>query len=286
MAPMSPTVARWELVLRIRRRREQLGVDVASIIKALGIAKAYWSHFETDRRLIPEDKLKMLFSVLEFDAEEQSELLALRSAGKERGWWHRYGALFSEETMRLWGMEYGAESVRIYESLMVTGLLQTADYARALMSTDTTFIRQAEVDQRVEVRMKRQERLGGDDPVELNCVMSQAALLQQVGGPEVLKGQLNHLIQLLEDHENVDVRILPFTARGGLPLGGATFYLFDFDGPVLPTLAWHEFPVIPGFIEDSEKVRALNISFSQMESTALNRTDSLALIKQTAREIG
>ncbi|WP_286014747.1 helix-turn-helix domain-containing protein [Nocardia pulmonis] len=283
---MSPTVARWELVLRIRRRREQLGVDIASILKALGITKAYWSLFENDRRLIPEEKLKALFSVLEFDDEERVELLALRSASKERGWWTRYGALFSDEAMRLWGMEYGALSIRCRESLMITGLLQTADYARAVMSTDTTFIRQAEVEQRVEVRMKRQERLTGDDPVELSCVMSEAALLQQVGGPEVLRGQLNHLISLLEEHENIDIRILPFTARGGLPQGGATFYLFDFDGPVLPTLAWHEFPVLAGFIDDAEKVQALNVSYSLVESAALSRDESLALIKQTAREIG
>ncbi|MFI5781230.1 Scr1 family TA system antitoxin-like transcriptional regulator [Nocardia sp. NPDC051570] len=283
---MSPTVSRWELVLRIRRRREQLGVDVASILKALSIAKAYWSLFENDRRLIPEEKLRTLFTVLEFDEEEQAELLELRSAGKERGWWTRYSALFSDETMRLWGMEYGAVSVRCCESVMITGLLQTADYARAVMSTDTTFIRQAEVEQRVDVRMKRQERLFGEDPLELSCLMSEAALLQQVGGPEVLKGQLDHLISLLEEHENVDIRILPFSARGGLPQGGATFYLFDYDGPVLPTLAWHEFPVLAGFIDDAEKVQALNVSFSLVESTALSRADSLALIKQTAREIG
>lgn len=286
MAPTSPTVARWELVLRLRRRRLQLGVDVATIVKALGIAKAYWSHFENDRRLIPEDKLKQLFPLLEFDTEEQQELMALRSAGTERGWWTRYGALFSDETMRLWGMEHGAQAIRIYESLMVTGLLQTADYARALMSTDTTFIRQAEVEQRVEVRMKRQERLFGDDPLELNCVVSQAALMQQVGGPDVLKEQLQHLERLLEERQNIDIRILPYTARGGLPLGGATFYLFDFEGPVLPTLAWHEFPVQPGFIEDPKKVQALNVTLSLVESEALSRPDSLALIRQTARELG
>ncbi|MFE3442417.1 helix-turn-helix domain-containing protein [Nocardia sp. NPDC059180] len=285
MAPISPAVARWELVLRIRRRREQLGIDTATVIKSLGIARAYWSHFENDRRLITDDKLKALCAILEFDEDEQRELIALRAAGKERGWWTRYGALFSDETMRLWSMEYGAQSIRSYESLLIPGLLQTADYSRALMATDTTFIRQAEVDQRVEVRLKRQERLHGPDPLELTVVLSQAALMQQIGGPDVLRGQLEHLIEQMESHPTIDIRLMPFVATGGFVLGGATFHLIDFDSPALPTIAWHEFPVMPGFIEDEKKVQALNVTLSLVQAEALSRTDSLDLIKRLATEL-
>lgn len=272
-------------MLRIRQRREQLGMTVAAITKALGFSYNYWSQVENDRKVLTEEKLKILFGVLEIDDAEQERLLALRGSAKERGWWSDYSTLFSEELLRLYGLEHGAYGMRTFASLLVPGLLQTADYAHAVISSDTDFIRQIEVEQRVAVRLRRQERLCSDDPLQLTAVISQAALLQQFGGAKVLHAQLLHVISLIGEYDNIDVRVVPFSATKGVNFGGAPFYLIDFPDPLLPTLAWHESVAARGVIDDPAKVRDLNYIHAHAESEALSREDSLELIERTAREL-
>jgi transcriptional regulator with XRE-family HTH domain len=129
MAPSSPTVAGWELALRLGQRREQLGMDVQTITATLGFSRNYWSAVENERKILAEDTLRSVLNAFEFDDEEQRELVALREAAKRRGWWAPYSALLSEGTLRLYGLEHGAQGIRTYESLLIPGLLQTEDYA-------------------------------------------------------------------------------------------------------------------------------------------------------------
>ncbi len=143
MTPTSPTVARWELIRRLRERRQQLGLDAAAVSKAVSISPANWSHVEADRRMLTEEKLQIMCDLLEIDGAERELIFELRATGKQRGWWQDYSALFSTELLRFYGLEYGAELVRTYDSVLIPGLLQTADYAHALIASDTTFIPKA-----------------------------------------------------------------------------------------------------------------------------------------------
>jgi hypothetical protein len=285
MPPPSPTVATWELVLRQRQRRDELGLDVKTVYETLGFSRNYWSAVENERKVLSEEKLTMLVDLLEFDPEERRELLELREAAKQRGWWARYTGLFSDELRRFFGLEHGAQSIRTYDSLLISGLLQTEDYARAIMSADIA-VRQVEVDQRVGVRLRRQERLGGDDPLHLTAVISQAALLQQIGGPAVLRGQLEHLATMIEDHpDNLEVRVIPFTATACGLFGAATFHLIDFASPRLPTLAWQETVTAAGIIDAPIQVRDLSLTYGEALRRTLDAQDSLSLIRRCAKEI-
>ncbi|WP_433660005.1 DUF5753 domain-containing protein [Nocardia sp. CA-128927] len=283
MAPLSPAVARWELMLRIRRRRNEFDVNASVIAKELGFTLSYWSKVEKER-ILAEDKLKKLMSLLEFDPAEREEMLRLREVAKQRGWWSSYAGLLPGDITRLYGLEFGAQSVRTYESVLVPGLLQTADYARALIANDIARIRQVEIDRLVEVRLRRQERLTGPDPLQLTAIVNEAALTQQIGGREVLEGQLRHLAAMVERHpETIDIRVIPFEARGGSLLGGATFHLLGFDSTLLPDIAWTETLIHMGLIEDAEPVRHLNTLFANaMADIALPRAESLALIERKA----
>ncbi|MEU2033095.1 DUF5753 domain-containing protein [Nocardia amamiensis] len=287
---LSPAVARWELALRLRQRRLELGIGAASITRALDVSAAYWSHIENERNLLPKDKLEQLLDILEIDRSEQRELLALREAAKRRGWWSRYSALFGDEILRYYGMEWGAESIRTYESVMMPGLLQGEEFIRAQMLSAGATVRAIEVDQRVEARLHRQQRLTGESPVSLRAVIGEAALRQQVGGPDVLRRQLVRLAGLLESHsENVELQVIPFTAADSIP-ASSTYHLLDFASPRLPTLAWHESAVFGQIIIDDEsrketKVRDLGFVFERARSLALPRAESLALIRATAAEL-
>ncbi|MFD0365229.1 DUF5753 domain-containing protein [Nocardia sp. GCM10030253] len=281
MAPLSPTVARWELMLRIKRRRSEFDVSASVIAKELGFTLSYWSKVEKER-VLAEDKLKKLMSLLEFDAAERDEMLRLREIAKQRGWWSSYAGLLAGDVARLFGLEFGARRIETYESVLVPGLLQTADYARALFTNDLARVRRVEIDRWVEVRMRRQERLTEEDPLELTAIIGEAALAHRTGGSDVLKGQLRHLISMSEDHpETVDIRVIPFGAPGGVLLGGATFHLISFDSPLLPDVAWSETLVHYGLIEDMEPVRHLSAMFdSAIDDHALPRAESLALIER------
>lgn len=284
MPPVSPTVARWELGLRLRQRRKHLGTDVATITAHLGFSRNYWSAIENERKILSEEKLRLLLDLYEFDSEEQQELFTLRETAKQRGWWSRYSGLFGEELLRVFGLECGACGVRTYESQLIPGLLQTEDYARALVASDLANIRQVEVEQRVAVRMRRQERVGGDDPLRLTAVISEAALLQQVGGAEVLRKQLERVTDVIErSPETVQVHVLPFTATVGSVLGASTFHVFDFASAELPSLAWQETVTSQSVIENESQVRDLSTTHAQAVTQGLDRQQSLELIRRYAK---
>ncbi|MBF6164539.1 helix-turn-helix transcriptional regulator [Streptomyces gardneri] len=279
MAPVSPTVARWELVLRLRELREQRGFDSAGFARRVGFTPANWSHVEKGRRVLTTETIGPVLELLEVEAEERAELLALLEASKQRGWWARSSALIGPELQRLYGMEYGAQSIRSYDSLVVPGLLQTEDYARALISADV-MIRPVQVEQLVAIRMRRQERLRGADPVELTAVFGEGTLLQQTGGPDVLRGQLRYLADLIEELDTVEVRVIPFAATAGAVLGGSSFHLIDFAGEQLPTFGWVESAVFGGAVEDPDLVRDLRFAYLRAVDQSLSRLDSLALIRR------
>lgn len=281
----SPVVAGWELVLRLRERRDQVGIEVKHITQALGFSRNYWSAVENERRILSEESLTKLLRLLEFGPDESRELLELRDVAKERGWWLRYSALFDGELQRLFGLEAGAQSIRGYESLLIPGLLQTESYARALMDPDVT-IRQVEVDQRVEVRKRRQQILEGDDPVQLSVIVSEAALRQQIGGPAVLRGQLVHLAQTIENHSNIEIRVVPFTATACSLFGAATVHLIGFENPRLPMVVWQETVTTWGVIDDTLQVRDIKSAYDQALRRSLDSRASLELVHRCAKELG
>ncbi|WP_031465398.1 Scr1 family TA system antitoxin-like transcriptional regulator [Sciscionella sediminilitoris] len=285
-SPSSPTVAGWELALRLRRRREELGVGVPSLTAKLGFSRNYWSAVENERKILAEDKLGMLAELFELDETERAELFALREVAKQRGWWADYSGVFSEQVLRLYGLEYGACGIRTYESLLIPGLLQTPEYARALMSPEIPTIRQVEVDQRIAARRQRQLRVTGSDPVSLTAVVSEAALMQQTGGKRVLREQLTHLARMIETHPDVlELRIIPFTATGCGAFGASTFHLLDFASARLPTLAWQETVTAVGIIDDEAQVRDLSLTYAEAVARTLSTRESFDLVMERIRAL-
>jgi len=281
----SPVVANWELVRRIQERRQQRGISVNDITRRLGFTRNYWSAIENEHKILPENTLRNLFDILEFGDTDRRQLLALREEAKENGWWSNYSALFDANIQRLFGLEHGAHQMRGYDTLLIPGLLQTADYARAIMSSDAT-IRPVEIEQRVNARLRRQERLRDDAPLHLTVIISEAALRQQVGGIAVLSGQLDHLLTTIEQHENnVEIRVIPFTATACNLFGAGTLSLLDFQSPRLPRVAWHETVSTWGVITDANKVRDITMAFNEALTRTLGRQETKDLILTHRKDI-
>ncbi|MGW2659377.1 helix-turn-helix domain-containing protein [Nocardia tengchongensis] len=281
---MSPTVARWELMLRISERAEERGERANSIARAVDVSPQYWSKVVKGRGVLTAQKLTALVDLLEFDPDEQRELFDLREVAKGHSPFAEYSALFNEQLMRFYGLEAGAQSIRSFESAVIPGLLQIEDYIRVLMKADVTTGRPTEVEPRVNARLRRQRRLEGPDPLELSVVMGQAALMYRVGDRDIRRRQLEHVIAMAEKHpETLDIRIVPFEAGTAIAsLNSATFHLLSFESARLPHLGWVEGAAFFEVAEDRKWVTALDYLFNQIQSSALDRDQSLALIKEIA----
>ena len=283
MRPASPTVASWELASRLRSRRRALGIDVATITRELGFTRNYWSAVENDRTTLAEEKLRAVARVLRFDGPEAEELLELRHLARERSWWNV--DVVSPPLQQLYGLEFGASRIRTYEGSVVTGLLQTPAYAQALIGSSPVS-RPIDVERLVALRIKRQERLLADQPLELSVVMSQASLLQHVGPPQVLLGQLRYLSRLVRDRgDAIELRVIPFARSHGGMVGASTLYIFDFDSPHLPTVAWSETSVVGSLTEEHQLVHHITLAYDQALESSLSRHDSLSLIDQCTDDL-
>ncbi|MGH3875290.1 MAG: helix-turn-helix domain-containing protein [Pseudonocardiaceae bacterium] len=285
MAPLSPVVARWDLGRRLREQRELLGLTGTAAGKLIKLSATFLSDVENGKKNLPEDKLDALIAAYEFDSGAAAELRALREQCSQRGWWSKFNTLFSPDVLRFYGYEYGAETTLTFFGDLIPGLLQTRDYARAVIETGSPWIRLAEADLRVEARMIRQRRLTGDEPLRLTAVMSEAALRQQVGGPAVLVGQLRHLVTMVEQHpDTVQVLVVPFSSPGYPALGGK-YQILTFAGPTLPPLAWLDNITSTELIDDAIKVKEWGLAHTGTVDVALDRQDTLDLIKQVTKEI-
>jgi transcriptional regulator with XRE-family HTH domain len=283
--PPSPMVANWELVTRLRERREQLSISTSELTSRLGFTRNYWSAIENERKIIPESTLRELLDIFEFSKDEFKQLLELREAAKETGWWNSYSALFDGHVQRLYGLEHGAHGVRDYEALIIPGLLQTAAYARAVMKSDGT-IRPVEVEQRVDARLRRQKRLTGTDPLHLTVVMSEATLRQQIGGTVVLRDQLDHLVNVIDEYpETVEIRVIPFSATACSLFGAGTLHLLDFQSPRLPRAAWLETVSTWGVITDPNRVRDLTAAFNEALGRTMDRAQTKKLIIEHQKDL-
>ncbi len=284
---LSPTsssvVAGWELSRRIRDRRLALGFDAKTVAQRLGFTRNYWSAVENDRTRLADDKFAAMLDLFELDEADRAHFVALRAIAKEPGWWEDYSNFLADDVRRLFGLEAGASHIRSFERSAVNGLLQSTDYARALMDRALD-VRPADTRRLAEIRGRRQQQLLGEgNPHRLTAVIAEAALIQSVGRPAVLKRQLAHLGQLIDAHdEAIDVRVQPFSA----PLGGlasaSTLYLLDFENPDLPTLAWHEGVFVTGLEDDPDRVELLRLFFDQVITGSLDRDESREVIRYYA----
>ncbi|MGH1488572.1 MAG: helix-turn-helix domain-containing protein [Acidimicrobiales bacterium] len=282
----SPIVARWELSRRLGVRRKELGLGVPAITEALGFTRNYWSAVENDRTLIAEDKLQRLFDILEFEEADRSELLQLREDSRQHGWWDDYSGILNEGLKRFCGLEFGAAKIRAFESNRVPGLLQIPEYTRAVLEPDPAHS-PLTLEDHLAMRRQRQQRLESDPPLEFIAVLSEAALRQQVAGPDVQRKQLDHILNLVRDERAlVQVRVIPFSTNPGAIAASSTLVLFDYASSHLPPIAWQEAERMLDIIDhEDNRFRRLEHSWGQGFERSMNDEDSALMMMEMLRSL-
>ncbi|NGM15914.1 helix-turn-helix transcriptional regulator [Verrucosispora sp. WMMA2044] len=234
-----PTVLRMLLGAQLRRLRESRGVSRESAGWEIRSSESKISRMELGRVGFKERDVADLLTLYGVTAEqERAALLKLARDANNPGWWHRYGDVLPSWFQSYLGLEAAAALIRSYEVQFVPGLLQTREYARAVVLLGHSTAGPEEIDRRVDLRMRRQELLARPRPPRLWAVVDEAALRRPIGGPQVMRGQLEALLAATRT-PNVRLQVIPFAAGGHAAAGGA-FTILRFGDQDLPDIVYIE----------------------------------------------
>ncbi|MHB9862309.1 helix-turn-helix domain-containing protein [Streptomyces sp. YIM S03343] len=280
------TVLGRQLGDELRRHREASGLTTAQAAEALDCTKGKISRMENGRVVVrTPDVAALLLAYGVNDPETRERLTRLtRTANRRRreGWWHQYSGVLADTYKDYIEMESICREIRTFQAQLIPGLLQTPEYSRAVTVASRAWQSSTEIDQFVQVRVARQQRLTGETSLSFWAVLAEGVLHQRVGGPDVMQTQLNHVIAMAE-RPNVTVQILPFS-RGAHSGMFGPYLLMSFPQETAQELVLTEMPTGNLWMEQEPQVTYYRSLFDDARTVALPPTESLALIRRTAEE--
>ncbi len=274
----SPTVQKRDLGARLRRYRNAAGMTGEQAGLKVEQSGPWISHLENGNVGIKRGKLLQLLDVYGVtDPAERAALVELALGGRERGWWARYASVLSREYGSYIGFEASATELRVYEALVPHGLIQTEEYMRLLMATNAPREPAASRDRKVEVRLTRQQRLLGDNPLQLLAVLDESVLHRVIGGDlEVHRRQLEHLVAIAREYDGVRIQVVPFE-HAALPGALASFTLMQFNDQ--PEIAYIETRT-GDLYEEPPESEDYRVAHDDLRAAALSETASIQRIEE------
>ena len=274
-----PTVRRRRLGSELRRLRESQSIKLEEVAERLGLAPSTLSRIETGKAPTRTVYLNSMFEFYGVDDPGQRQiLLEMAREGHRKGWWAVWDGVLPTGFGIYVGLEAEAASLRVYEAQVMHGLLQTEDYARAVMSTVRRRQTPDEIDRLVRLRMQRQEVLTRANPLELWIILDEAVLRRMEGPSDVMREQLEHLYEASQ-WPNVTVQVLTF-GSGLHPGMGGPFAIIEFPERLDPDVVYTEGVTGQAYMEERDsEVRARSETFDLLRATALPPAESALLIR-------
>jgi transcriptional regulator with XRE-family HTH domain len=279
----SPTVRRRRLALELRRLREAAKLTCEEVAEHLECSASKISRVETGRVSVSPRDVRDMLDLYGVPVEQRAGLVQLARDSRQKGWWHAYSDAIQPQFATYLGLESAASEIRIYEVSLIPGLLQTEDYARAVISAGLMSNPSEDIDRRVALQMARQPALTRDDPPRLWAVLDEAALRRRVGGAGLMRMQLEHLLGLA-GLPNVAVQVIPF-GGGAHPAMGRPFVILVFPELVDTDVVYLEDLTSSLYLEDLAEVDRYNVFFNHLRATALSFDDSAALITSVLKDM-
>ncbi len=265
----------------LRALREQAGLSGAEVARRLDMSPSKISRIETGITGLQVEDVAALLGLYQVPAAVREELLDLVRRSVERGWWTRQPGL-----PKLWrsliSFEAKATRVQNYEALVVPGLLQTAEYARAVIQGVAPTVSAAELDTLVAARMARQAVLSRANAPQFFALVDEAALRRPLGEPGVMHRQLQHLLSTAEQ-PHVTLRVVPLAAGAHAGLRGPFVILEFAEEPALVYLANQSTEM---FLEEEADLAAYRLALGNILNAALAPAATAELITQIAAELG
>ena len=278
-----PTALRMVLGTHLRRLREEQGVTRDQAGWEIRASESKISRMELGRVSFKERDVADLLSLYGVtDKAEREALLDMCRRANEPGWWHRDTELLPSWFQSYLGLEAAASLLRVYEIQFVHGLLQTADYARAVIRLGNAKAPTEEIDRRVALRMKRQELLVHPNPPTLWCVIDEAALRRPIGGKAVMASQIAALVDATK-LPNVRVQVIPF-AVGGHAAAGGSFTILRFPEPDLADTVYVEQLTSALYLDKREDVEHYAATMEQLSVQARPPDETPDILEQILRD--
>jgi transcriptional regulator with XRE-family HTH domain len=276
---IGPTVRRRRLGSELRRLREAQSIKLEEVAEKLGLAPSTLSRIETGKAPTRSAYLTTMLDIYGVDDPVQKRMLVdMAREGHRKGWWAVWEDALPTGFGIYVGLEAEAASLRVYEAQVVHGLLQTEEYARAVMTTVRRRQSPAEIDRLVKLRMRRQEALAKAAPLELWIILDEAVIRRAMGPPDLMKRQLAHLVEASQ-WPNVTLQVLEFSS-GFHPALNGPFAIIEFPERFDPDVVYSEGVVGQAYVEEREKeVKAQVEAFDLLRATALPPADSAELIR-------
>lgn len=215
------------------------------------------------------------------DPAETERVAALAAEVKKNGWWHEYDLSAAHATFV--GLEAEAKEKRVWEPVLVPGLLQTPDYTRAVITSGPDVLTSARVEELVRVRAERQKLLVRPVPLRLRAVVDEAVLRRLVGGRELMRAQLAHVTEAAQ-MPNVTVQVLPFGAGAHMGMTGS-FTILCYPDPGDHDIVYADNPAGPAYREEQPDIDRAHRAFSYLAAAALPPGESMDFIAKAARSL-
>jgi transcriptional regulator with XRE-family HTH domain len=272
----SPTVRQRRLLAELRRLRDATGKTIDEVADDIGMSKSTLSRIENGLVGIKLPVLRALLSEYGVGEEDRIQLEQLSKEAAQRGWWQVAGPTDPFKTVV--GLEAEATWINYFGSTLIIGLLQTEAYARALLESIMFDSPQPEIDLAVQLRLRRQERLGD---LQLGVILSEEGLLRPIGGKATMIEQIERLLEASADRR-IDLQVLSIEAGEHVGLAGG----FQVVGltPGAPEAVYVEGARWDACIEDPDQLIVYTRSFEKLRALALGPNDSRVRLRQIAKD--
>ncbi|MET8898095.1 helix-turn-helix domain-containing protein [Streptomyces albogriseolus] len=281
----APTLLKMLVGVQLAGFREDAGLSQDQAARSVGFSAAKLSRIESGkgRRPPTETDVRALLELYGTDDYEAAVLLKLLQRAGEPGWWQRYDKrLMPEWFDRLVGLQEAAATIRTFEIQYVPGLLQTADYTRAVVERGLPNAPASEVQRRVELRMRRAQLLLREDAPQLWAVIDESVLLRVLGDRTVMRDQLDHLAKMAA-RSNVTLQIVPLNVTNASAPAIPVTYL-RFGGLDLPDVVYLEHIRSANFLEDTDETEEYRIVLDRLADEALTPRESVQMLRRTIEE--
>ncbi|MGV9883777.1 helix-turn-helix domain-containing protein [Streptomyces sp. NPDC003006] len=277
---VNPTVRRRRLGQELRRLRELKGMTAEEVAERLLVSQSKISRLENGRRSISQRDVRDLCGVYEVeDHRVVDSLMQMAKDSRQQGWWHSFGDIPYSVYI---GLETDAASLRVYDPQVVPGLLQTRAYAEALITGALPETTTTDIEKRVQVRMRRQDRIAApENPLRLWTVLDESALRRVVGSRHLMREQLEHLVEQSR-LPHVTVQVIPFELGAHPGLNGQ-YAILEFPDAADSSVVYIEGVTSDLYLEKANDVQQYSVMYEHLRAQALNVEQSRQLITEIAK---
>ncbi|MFF2846828.1 helix-turn-helix domain-containing protein [Streptomyces sp. NPDC058001] len=278
---VNPTVRRRRLGQELRRLRELKGMTAEEVADRLLVSQSKISRLENGRRSISQRDVRDLCGVYEVeDHRIVDSLMQMAKDSRQQGWWHSFGDIPYSVYI---GLETDAASLRVYDPQVVPGLLQTRPYAEALIAGALPETASTDIDKRVQVRLRRQERIAApENPLRLWTVLDEAALRRVVGDRGLMRDQLEFLVEQSQ-LPHVTVQVIPFH-MGAHPGLNGQYAILEFPDAADSSVVYIEGVTSDLYLEKANDVQRYSMMYEHLRAQALNVDQSRQFISEIAKD--